>query len=137
MDQPTFKILSFEKKLAPEVSLNPNEVSRSTQTITLSSKITDKTKGEEVGWVDFKLSTSRKTLTIETINIVKKKQGYGESSYRLLQSMYPDYTLVSSSQMNKKDDPAQEKPNAVYLWEKLVRLGYAEEDGTGGFRMKK
>jgi hypothetical protein len=76
-------------------------------------------------------------MLVQHISINAPKQGYGAALYKLLQNLYPEYRLVSSGAMNAKTDPSQEKANAVYLWEKLVRLGYAETSEENQFRMKK
>ena len=101
------------------------------------SEILDIATGEKVGFVEFQLDHRAKTIIISVIDIKNPRQGYGVSVYKAIQESYPDYTLESSDQMNKKDNEDQEKPNAVYLWEKLVKLGLAEKNRDGGFKMKK
>ncbi len=120
----------------PKVSINPTEKFPSKLSPILHSEVIDVVSGEAVGTVEFQLQHRDKTFLVQDVSIHKAKQGYGVSLYLLLQSLYPTYQLVSGD-MSAKDDPRQEKPNAVYLWEKLVRLGYAEEYEKGKFRMKK
>jgi hypothetical protein len=121
----------------PEVIIIPMEKFSSKLTPIFESDIFDKTSGVKIGHLDFKLNHNQKIITIESIVIQIPKQGYGVSLYNTLQSMFPKYQLISSGQMRAKSIESQEKPDAVYLWEKLVSLGYAEGDRINGFKMKK
>ena len=120
----------------PVVSLFPKEVFASKLSPIFESDIIDVITGEKIGRVDFQLNHREKTIIIQSVQIDKPRQGYGVSLYKLIQSLYPKYQLQSSDGMVAKSDESQEKPNAVYLWEKLVQLGYAEECGNGEFKMK-
>lgn len=106
---------------------------------TYRTDIKDAVTNEKVGWLAFSLhhgvGTRPRKMIVDDIKIDRQREGYGVATYKSLQSQYPDYEL-HSGQMNAKTDPTQEKPNAVYLWEKLVSLGLAEKDGSGGFHMK-
>jgi hypothetical protein len=121
----------------PTVSIQPKESFASKLSPTFESDIFDGVSNEKIGHITFKLRHEPKIMVVEDIIIARPKQGYGVSLYRTLQAQYPEYRLISSGQMKSKDSDSQEKPNAVYLWEKLVSLGFAEEDREGGFRMKK
>lgn len=102
------------------------------------SDIKDAVSQEKVGWMQFSLhhgvGTRRQKMIVDDIKIERQREGYGVATYKSLQSLYPGYEL-RSGQMHAKTDPAQEKPNAVFLWEKLVSLGLAEQD-NGSFHMR-
>jgi hypothetical protein len=123
--------------IQPSISLAPVEVFPSKISPILESEVTDSNSKEVVGKVNFQLNHRDKSIIVQSVTIDKPKQGYGVEVYKSIQHRYPDYQLQSSGQMNKKDTEDQEKPNAVYLWEKLVKLGLAEGDKNGGFKMKK
>ena len=137
MQPPKIENFSNNRENLPVILIQPQESFGSKLSPAFESDILDGTTHEKVGHVTFKLRHRPKIIVVEDIVITHPKQGYGVSLYKTLQSTYPDYQLVSSGQMKAKDLDSQEKPNAVYLWEKLVSLGFAEEDGSGGFRMKK
>lgn len=105
---------------------------------TYRADIKDAVTHEKVGWVAFSLhhavGTRSARMVVDDIKIERQREGYGVAAYKSLQSFHPSYEL-RSGQMNAKTDPAQEKPNAVYLWEKLVSLGLAEKKDSGDFYM--
>ncbi len=129
--------LSVHETVPRSIALEPTEKFPSKIAPIYESRVTDTDSGEEVGFVEFQLNHRSKTLIIQHISINKPKQGYGAGLYRYLQGLYPDFELHSSDQMNAKEHVEQEKPNAVYPWEKLVKEGLAEEDPDGGFRMRR
>ncbi|MDP3965690.1 MAG: hypothetical protein Q8Q13_02740 [bacterium] len=135
----SFGTFPQNKESLPSVLLRPQETFSSKISPIFHSDVRDATTGKEIGYVDFQLNHAKKTITVTDVKmkVNKQGQGYGVSLYRFLQSKYPEYQLQSSDQMSEKRDVSQEKPNAVKLWEKLLRLGDAEEDGKDGFRMKK
>lgn len=137
MKKENFEQLKNISESFPEVIMTPVEKFASKLTPIFESDIFDKINGEKIGHIDFKLNHNQKIITVESIVIHTPKQGYGASVYKSLQSGYPEYQLISSGQMRAKTIESQEKPNVIYLWEKLVSLGYAEKDGKGGFKMKK
>lgn len=128
--------ISFENSLEqlPEVSFTePHVTFNSKINPIFESELLD-FNGEKVGRIEFSLNNKSRIMIVQRITIDKPRSGYGASTYKTLQNMYPDYRLMSSDNMVK--DPLEEKPNEIYLWEKLVRLGYAEEYEKGKFRMK-
>lgn len=128
--------LSTEKK--KNISLSPVGCFHPKVTEFFNSKILDKDSNSDVGEIYFQLKEKTKTIIVQSIDIDIKKEGYGVAVYKMISEMYPDFTLVSSSEIAKKDSADQEKPNAIYLWDKLVSLGYAEKDElTGIYKMKK
>ncbi len=133
----------FEQKFAQsdgkKISLNPEVTFDSKVTPIYRSTITDASTGESVGEVIFQLNLKTKVIIVQDIliEIDRKRQGYGTAVYQSIQAANPDYTFESSGEMRKKDDPLQEKPNAVLFWEGLVESGLAEKREDGTFRMKK
>lgn len=121
-----FKKVSLRPVISFESKVNP----------IFESEIFDSKTQEVVGRLEFSLNQKREIIHIPSIFIKKPREGYGISVYKKIQEMYPEYTLQSSEQMNKKDDKMQEKPNAVYLWEKLESLGLAEKRGETFFMKK-
>jgi hypothetical protein len=119
------------------ISLDPKETFASKISPIFESIVIDTNTGEKIGTVKFQLNHRDKTIIVQDINIDKPRQGYGIEVYKTIQQMYPDYQLQSSDQMTKRETASQMKPNAVYLWEKLVREGLAEGDANVGFKMKK
>ncbi|HEY0220812.1 MAG TPA: hypothetical protein VGC58_01165 [Candidatus Paceibacterota bacterium] len=94
--------------------------------------------GENIGKVHYMLRSKTKEIVISHIGITSPRQGYGKATYKYIQDMYPDYTLVSSGKENMvhKTDENQEIPDAIRLWESLVKAGLAEFNGEV-YRMKK
>ncbi len=91
--------------------------------------------GEEIGKVDYQLQHKDKKIIIQSIEIKDQGKGYGKAVYKSVQDRYPDYRLVSSDQMTHKTNSEQELPDAVRLWESLVKSGLAEKT-EDGYQMK-
>jgi hypothetical protein len=92
-------------------------------------------QGEQVGRVDYQLNHQNKTIIIPAIEINKTREGYGKAVYKYIQDSHQGYQLKSSDSMTHKTDPFQEFPDAVRLWESLVKAGLAEKTETG-YQMK-
>jgi len=132
----SLEILKAEEE-NKKVLINPLEVFPSKQTPIFASEVVDVNTGESVGAVEFQLNNLTREIIIQSVLLIKKRQGYGEALYKCIQFTYPSYRLISSDQMNARSSENQEKSNAKYLWEKLVRKGIAEKDETGRFKMIK
>ena len=91
---------------------------------------------EEVGSVDYQLLHKDHKIIIQSVEISQQRKGYGKAVYKHIQNMYPDYTLTSSDSMVHKTNEDQEMPDAVRLWESLVKSDLAEKTDTG-YKMKK
>lgn len=91
---------------------------------------------EEIGTIDYQLLHKDHAIIIQSVEICQQGKGYGKAVYKHIQNLYPDYTLVSSDMMIHKTDEAQEIPDAIRLWESLVKADLAEKTETG-YRMKK
>ena len=125
-----------DRGLEKHVRLEPRIILESPVTPLYESEIIDAVTNERVGTLSFMVNDLNKTVFVSDIEIDKRRQGYGVATYKYIQSIYPDH-ILTSGQMNRKDDPNQEKPNAEYLWLKLVGLGLAEKMPDGSYRMRK
>lgn len=125
---------TLEQRTIPRVSIVQKDVFESkTSPIYYCQAVNE--SGELIGKVDYQLLTKRKEIIIQSVELQRGK-GYGKGVYIEIQSMYPEYTLVSSDQMTHSSEGNQENPDAVILWKSLVRDGLAEETEFG-FKMKK
>ncbi len=98
--------------------------------------------GEKEGLLGYAEIILRKDKTIfirgiEIKNPNFRSKGYGKSIYKHIQETHLDYIVVSDPDtMDVKTNENQEKSDAVYMWDSLVKEGLAIKSAEKNYRFQ-
>lgn len=82
-------------------------------------------KGNDIGYVQISKNNTTKILTVTGIEL--KEKGNGKKVYIKLRDTYPDFTI--------KSDPVNLSPDAINMWDSLVRNNLAIKNGEKDYTL--